>query len=194
MERSKAAKILGVDENANPTTIKKAYRHRSKKHHPDVGGDPKLFNQLRIAHDCLLGNDDGPKAEPSAAINEFIQAFTMAMGQTMNPFTVDLIGMTRQIIAKQKSDCLNQLAKMERDKTMSEGIIKRLKCTRENDPLSLMLNQNAMAIENCIRQLKVKSENLDEAATIAKHYNYTADKQPMPSTGWASTTFTFTGA
>lgn len=42
-------KTLGVSINASPDQVKEAYRLLVKKHHPDVGGDPELFNRVQRA-------------------------------------------------------------------------------------------------------------------------------------------------
>lgn len=46
-------KILGVKTTASPEQIKKAYRKKVKKHHPDIGGDPEIFRQIQEAYDVL---------------------------------------------------------------------------------------------------------------------------------------------
>lgn len=45
--------VLGVDKNASPDEIKKAYRKLSKEHHPDVGGDENKFKDIASAYDIL---------------------------------------------------------------------------------------------------------------------------------------------
>jgi len=58
-----ARKILGVDEGASPTEIKKAYWLLAMKHHPDKKpGDKEAlrqFNNIRAAYDFLMKNDNG---------------------------------------------------------------------------------------------------------------------------------------
>ena len=48
--------VLGVDKNATPDEIKKAYRSLAKKYHPDVSTDPNAtekFAEIQVAYDCL---------------------------------------------------------------------------------------------------------------------------------------------
>ena len=41
--------ILGVGPNASPEEIRDAYHEKSKKHHPDMGGDEWAFRMV-LAH------------------------------------------------------------------------------------------------------------------------------------------------
>ena len=45
--------ILGVNENATPDEIKKAYRRLANQHHPDKGGDQNKFKDISVAYDTL---------------------------------------------------------------------------------------------------------------------------------------------
>jgi curved DNA-binding protein len=52
---------LGVNENASPDEIKKAYRSLANKHHPDKGGDQAMFKDISVANDIL--SDPQKRAE-----------------------------------------------------------------------------------------------------------------------------------
>ena len=45
--------ILGVDKSATSEEIKAAHRRRSKKTHPDAGGDAQSFALVSLAKDVL---------------------------------------------------------------------------------------------------------------------------------------------
>jgi molecular chaperone DnaJ len=47
---------LGVDRNATPDQIKRAYRKLASQHHPDKGGDKTKFQEIQQAYDTL-GNE-----------------------------------------------------------------------------------------------------------------------------------------
>ena len=46
-------KTLGVNKNATPEEIKKAYRKLASTHHPDKGGDTAVFQNVQNAYDTL---------------------------------------------------------------------------------------------------------------------------------------------
>ena len=52
---------LGVEPNATPEQIKKAYRSLANKHHPDKGGDQSKFKDISVANDIL--SDPQKRAE-----------------------------------------------------------------------------------------------------------------------------------
>lgn len=49
--------VLGVTAEADRGEIQRAFRVRARQVHPDVGGDPVVFRQLRDAYECLLDRD-----------------------------------------------------------------------------------------------------------------------------------------
>jgi DnaJ-class molecular chaperone len=44
---------LGVNRDATADEIKRAYRRLASKHHPDRGGDTKVFQEIQTAYDTL---------------------------------------------------------------------------------------------------------------------------------------------
>lgn len=46
-------KTLGVNKNASPDEIKKAYRKLAGQHHPDKGGDTATFQKIQEAYETL---------------------------------------------------------------------------------------------------------------------------------------------
>jgi DnaJ family protein A protein 2 len=44
---------MGIDKNATPQEIRKAYRKLAIKLHPDKGGDPEKFKEMQNAYEVL---------------------------------------------------------------------------------------------------------------------------------------------
>ncbi len=60
--RSILRTVLGVGPNASPDEIQDAYRAKSKKHHPDVGGDEWAFRMVVRAYEVLKTTAAAPAA------------------------------------------------------------------------------------------------------------------------------------
>eukprot|EP00958_Prasinococcus_capsulatus_P002713 scaffold234_cov406-Prasinococcus_capsulatus_cf.AAC.16 len=52
-DNSKYYKLLDVDKDASAEEIKKAYRKKAIKEHPDKGGDPEKFKEISLAYQVL---------------------------------------------------------------------------------------------------------------------------------------------
>ena len=86
---------LGVDRNADKAAIRKAYRSKSKRAHPDVeGGSQEKFALIKLAHDCLSDEErrarydktgEAAGAEPdnkeAAALNQAFGAIAYVVEQ-----------------------------------------------------------------------------------------------------------------
>jgi DnaJ family protein A protein 2 len=53
VDTEKFYKVLGVEKDATTDQIKKAFRKRAIKEHPDKGGDPEKFKELARAYEVL---------------------------------------------------------------------------------------------------------------------------------------------
>lgn len=63
-----AHEVLGVAPDASPEAIREAYHAKSKKHHPDRGGDEWAFRVVARAYEILSARADGAaprRAAPS---------------------------------------------------------------------------------------------------------------------------------
>lgn len=50
-------KILGISQNASQDDIKNAFRRLSKENHPDAGGDPQDFINIKKAYEMLTNEE-----------------------------------------------------------------------------------------------------------------------------------------
>lgn len=185
MNKNEAASILEVDPNASEAVINKAFRTRSKKHHPDVGGSMDNFNQLKLAQDVLLGKDK-PKPDDGQAMSEFISAFQSAIGNSKDPFKVDLVEKTKLILSKKLQSICAQKESILTDICISNGILERLICTRDNDVIRDMIEKHIAAANQACDSADANIQELKDALEIAKYYKYTADKaENNIQSGWA---------
>ncbi len=90
-----ARKILGVSKDATPQEIRKAYREKAKKHHPDQGGDSWAFQQVQDAFEELSTTQERsnpfqspPQSQPpqSAADNPLNDSTSETDSQNTNKY------------------------------------------------------------------------------------------------------------
>lgn len=84
---------LGIDKNASPDEIKKAYRKMASKHHPDKGGDTATFQKIEEAYRTLSDPDarrqyDNPMNQ---GFNGFSGGHPGGFHFNMNGFNMDEI-------------------------------------------------------------------------------------------------------
>ena len=97
-------KVLGVPEDADKQTIKKAYRKLASEHHPDRGGDEEKFKEVAEAYSIL--SDDQKRQQYHARQNHrggFGMGFEDIFGSGFNPFG-DLFNQPRRQKREVKKD------------------------------------------------------------------------------------------
>lgn len=129
VDTNKFYELLEVDKEADQRTIKKAFRKKAMKHHPDKGGDPEKFKEISKAYETL---SDPEKRE---LYNEYGEEGVQNGGGGMGGAT-DIFDMLyrRQGGGRGRSqkpkgeDCLFQLGVTLED--MYKGVKKNLRLTR----------------------------------------------------------------
>ena len=99
---------LGVGEEATPEEVKRAYRRRAQKAHPDRGGDPEKFHAIQLAYEVL--SDEARRARYDAtgeakprdiridALNSIATIVVQIAEQLPDLDSVDLVAKMREVI------------------------------------------------------------------------------------------------
>ena len=66
-------KILGIDPNASDEEVKRAYRAKALKYHPDSGGDVWVFQQVQAAYEAIVRQRAKTASKESATPEESSQ-------------------------------------------------------------------------------------------------------------------------
>ena len=70
MNRAEAAALLGVGEAATAEELKKAYKRKALRAHPDKGGSKEQFQRLAEAYKCLADAREGAAAAATADVDD----------------------------------------------------------------------------------------------------------------------------
>ncbi len=85
-----AHKILGVDKDASPDEIRRAYRKKASQYHPDKGGDVWIFQQIQDAYDELTGKKKKKRKKPKSQASSKQPETPNRQYQNADPFGFDI--------------------------------------------------------------------------------------------------------
>lgn len=173
---------LGVDRSADAGTIKKAYRRKAQKHHPDKGGDTKIFYAIRKAFEVL--GDEARRAKYDETGDE---SEVPGIEQEINDAAVSLFLSLLDKVDVERTDLMEQMnyhlllheSTLEsRSKAVIKKIVRlekvkaRMTCKGGTDILG-------GALETTIKQTKRERDGLahalevaDGVRTLIKQYEY----------------------
>ena len=186
---------LGVDRSADQAAIRKAYRAKAKKAHPDGGGSVESFELIRLAHDCLSDAerrrryDETGQAEPTGADNEEAQILNVAMGAVNGVMATihqrgaswerfDILGDAIRNLGDQIDQVSGKIneAKANAKKLRAVALRFKAKVGRPNK-LGPMLEAQASEQERGVEAMQRDKEKIDAARALLKDHELSFEKQ-----------------
>lgn len=177
---------LGVEPTATPQQVKKAYRRRAKKVHPDKS--PAAVEEfLAVQKAYYILSDDRRRAlydrygetakttpEDAAAktlVNLLIQIVDQADATHCDCVAAarDAVERNRRQISKQKGDAEKAV------KNFREAA-RRLTAKRSPDPVAAALEARAIELEGIAKAHDFQLDAMAETAKLLEGYNYKVDK------------------
>jgi curved DNA-binding protein CbpA len=188
MARKKLYDVLGIDEKAASGEIKRAYRRKAKKAHPDQGGTEEAFRELAQAYTTLINDDSRKFYDETGNIKDKPpenQEFNIAVQTIVNMFNqfiethkqeslqFDIIREIRlainEVSSKQKQEINNIRAQM---RTLSE-IAERLSIENGGeDFLGNVLREQIRMREQQINHLEMLIRANEKAQEILRTFKF----------------------
>lgn len=174
MKSKKAHDVLGVNPDASEAEIKKAFRKKSMKVHPDHGGSPEEFHRLQIAYKEMIGEED---KEPSNAIGKIVAVYNQMMEQLEEDLAFfDIEKELKKYFEEQIVACDEKIKNFQKAIKVVKRINKRFKTecflkAFEEDKIHKM--SQAIKAEN--REIECYQECLELVKTI----KYEPEQKPV---------------
>jgi organic radical activating enzyme len=180
-------KTLGIKDTASPEQIKKAYRKKVKKHHPDVGGDPELFNKIQEAYDILSDPEkrkaydttgtitNEPNYDLQEAVSLVVDKIKMKIDSLENDILLTKGGMLLDILVSIKEEIKEKERNIEYEKErirLLKILNKRMKTKRRNqinaarEAMDQLIDHCKNGIESCKLRIKILSKALKIAGYL----------------------------
>lgn len=191
---------LGVGRKATKADIKKAYRRKAKRAHPDAGGDEDGFKTLALAYRTL--SDDGRRERydrTGDTSNPEDKAFRMAaelLVQVVGQCDVegeDVVAEAKKWVAGKLAD-IRQTAERERKQAARFAKAAKRLTVKGDGPnkLSLVLEEGAAQCDQSARQADATAEMIELVDALLDGYRYAVDpkkKYPGPPVAWTTISF-----
>lgn len=188
-KKSDLYRVLGVGRDAGKDEIRKAFRDKAKKHHPDAGGDPEQFHKVTMAHMVLsdpekrkrydeTGQWDGVTQDtPEQRAMGLIAAalFKIVQGER-EPAECDLIGLVIAELEEQAAPGRAELRKVNFVLARTVKIRGRFKHKKKKaNMIERILDAQQRGFEENKRLLETRIAHIDKAIEMVSDYTFRAD-------------------
>lgn len=176
--------ILGVNKNATQQEIKKAYRSKSKSHHPDKVGENSMQQKINHAYSVLSNEVRKKKYDTTGEdkdvrrdtiIEDFIASiFVPIIEGNENVNSFNLISRGKNDITKYIDDVEFKIKNFRKDLQKYNYVLNRLKSRGDNTLIRLVNHK----IDNLTFSVNFEKENValaNEVLVLLEDYNYSFD-------------------
>jgi len=186
--------ILGVNKEASKDQIKKAYRKKASKLHPDKGGDEKEFKQLAKAYNILsddqqrayynkIGKEKETETIENMAISNLMKMFASKLEEIISnagKFTYDIIGRMKDAIKMTAPKFDQNVNDLKTDIKTLKRLKKKFKHKKKKiTPANIfegIINQSIQQKENEIELHKREKKINKMMLKILDEYEFDVDK------------------
>jgi curved DNA-binding protein CbpA len=197
--------VLGVDQAASPEVVRRAYRKRAKKAHPDGGGTAKAFDELRRSMIVLsdparkekydrTGEVDSESVDNTLgqAISRIVDVVIRAATKMANVGQVDLIKETRTYFLQEKVNFEDESKRIAKAAQAVRKVAERLGGKGRSELVKRAVEQHAQQMMEPVSRINEQIEVCKVALTILDACTFKRDMAPMTATAgmWLNMTST----
>ena len=185
MDKKGYYKILGVAKNATKEEIKKAYKEKAKKHHPDNQGDKEQFTEINLAYVTLTDSkkrkhydetgEDLPKDQIRIVAIELLATLLYELLNKDIPLNIDLIQIMKDSVRNKSNEISNQLNKVTSITNKTQKIRKNLTQKGKDNILESILDRKEGDLTKEKESVLNTLKSLNEALLILENYGFTPE-------------------
>ena len=176
--------ILGVSKNATFEEIKAKYKSLAQQHHPDKGGDPEIFKEIKNAYEVLSDPVNRKKYDTTGhyefgtslrdqALEQLSRLFFNLLSN-INPDLDDLILIMKNESRREKENINGNINACNAQMFKLKKIINKIKKKKDDgENLLKMFAENKLKmhqneLQNFVRQIQI----VDSVIEILEEYQY----------------------
>ena len=176
--------ILGLSREADSAAVKSAYRKRVKTAHPDAGGDPEVFGDLKLAYELLLDpvrrkvfDDTGydPELADTKDLQGLVILETLVNEMILDerePGSFDPVASMRRKLTDRIVSARFHILEMERHRARIRNHMDRMGRKPGTDVLGRMLKARCETIGEAIKKSETEIRTIEQAYVMLEGYAY----------------------
>lgn len=187
---------LDVDREADPATIRKAYRRAAKKSHPDTGGSRESFAIVQLAHDCLTDAERRARYDQTgdpgqtqidqteaAALQVVTQAISGVVDsivkQGQNPACHDLVAHAKSSLQTELGNINTRLQEAKKASEQARSLALRFKAKKNKaDRIGPLFRSRAVDAERAAEKTAEQAKTFARAIEIVGDHTFAQDAAP----------------
>jgi curved DNA-binding protein CbpA len=182
---------LGVEPDASPEEIRRAYRKKAKQEHPDAGGSAEKFGALVKAHRVLSDAekrarydrtgeaDDGPDNTDQKALSAIDQILDQVLGKD-EPAQIDIVEVIRAEIDRNIQHQKREMGFAKKHLKKLEKVKGRFRTVAKRDIFALLLDRKIDHVNATITNMRGQLALFERAAVIMRDYTFDVEPAPEP--------------
>ncbi len=186
---------LNVPRDADRATIRRAYRKRAMKAHPDQGGSREQFALVKLAHDTLTDDnrrarydqtgeaEEKPVDNRRASILELIStcldlALSKLYERSKPPIHCDMVKLTKEAMRELRRKWSDERDELKKNIDCSSELIGRWTAKKEN-VMEMIATHRVAYLRSCLGTVEGRIALMDEALAMLDGATFRVDPEPV---------------
>ncbi len=197
--------VLGVPRDADRAAIRRAYRAKARRAHPDAGGSAEQFAQIKTADDTLIEEArrrrydetgeaaevpiNNRRAELIGILSAGLDAALVKLSRSAMPAKhTNLARLTSEALSRQRQEWIGQRGQFERAAQQSGELLGRFITPARDNLMEAAVHRRVAHCQKEIATLDNRIKMADEALEMLREMAFRADDDPRFSLNrqWSS--------
>lgn len=171
---------LGISKEASPEDIKKAYRSRASKTHPDKeGGSHEDFLAVQESYEILSDPErkerydstgETKPEEGASALSIILEIFSQ-VAETLDPVHQDLVHEVRTFLKTKRKGVRSEVRNLRKQAKRWRIIGRKIKAPGHNPVKSMCRSQRASILQNYVQQRGIR-KMIDTCLEMMRDWSY----------------------